>query len=102
MFGSVVFSCKKVVWNSTFEIGAGTARSTVHGDIICVRYSPRGAEGGPDDFKRNILPNTGMFKGTKSVEGGANLSVGAQERLKGSTNISQTVGKSKNICILMM
>jgi len=49
----------QVVWNDTFEIGAGTARSTVHGDIICVRYSPRGAEGGPSDFKKNILPNTG-------------------------------------------
>ena len=61
------FLLKKVVWNSTFEIGAGTARSTVHGDIVCVRYSPRGAEGGPTDFKKNILPKTGMLKRTESV-----------------------------------
>lgn len=63
-----MFSLEKVVWNSTFEIGAGTARSTVHGDIICVRYSPRGVEGGPSDFKKNIHPETGMLKRTESVE----------------------------------
>ena len=58
----------KVVWNGTFEIGAGTARSSVHGDIICVRYSPRGAEGGPSDFKKNILPKTGTLKKRESAE----------------------------------
>ena len=55
----LTFLAKKLVWNSTFEVGAGTARSTVHGDIICLRYSPRGAEGGPDMFKKNVFPKVG-------------------------------------------
>lgn len=51
----------KIVWNGTFEIGAGTARSSAHGDIVCVRYSPRGAEGDPDTFKANVFPEMGRL-----------------------------------------
>ena len=49
----------QVVWNSTFEIGVGSARSSVHGDIVCVRYSPRGANGDPEMYKNNIFPKIG-------------------------------------------
>ena len=49
----------QVVWNSTFEIGVGSARPTLHGDIVCVRYSPRGADGDPEMYKNNIFPKIG-------------------------------------------
>lgn len=49
----------KAVWNNSFLIGVGSARSTLHGDIICARYSPRGAGGSSADFRENIPPITG-------------------------------------------
>ena len=57
---SVLNSFHKLVWNSSFEIGVGSARSSSYGDIICARYSPRGAKGSPAEFKNNIAPKTGL------------------------------------------
>lgn len=47
------------MWNSSYEIGAGSARSTSFGDIVCVRYSPGGGVGDPEEFVLNIFPKKG-------------------------------------------
>ncbi|XP_073241399.1 trypsin-2-like [Porites lutea] len=54
----------QAVWNNSFLIGVGSARSTLHGDVICARYSPRGAGGSSADFRENIPPITGGKTGT--------------------------------------
>lgn len=88
----------QIVWNSTFEIGAGTARSSAHGDIVCVRYSPRGAEGDPDTFKANVFPAEGTLPSIPSEEG--TKSFGAQQTGqtgKYSGSITCGVGKRSRI-----
>lgn len=52
-------ACGQVVWNSTYQVGIGHARSTKRGDIVCARYNPRGAHGAPEMFKENIFPKGG-------------------------------------------
>jgi len=89
----------QVVWNNTFQIGVGTARSTVHGDIICVRYSPRGAEGGPDEFMNNVFPKVSMSSNSSvkdlNIPGYISSSNDPQGQAGGSFKGSMSCGVGK-------
>lgn len=45
----------KVVWNGSMEIGVGSAISKTYGFISVARYSPKGGEGGPQAFRKNVF-----------------------------------------------
>ncbi|RMX60265.1 hypothetical protein pdam_00009103 [Pocillopora damicornis] len=46
----------QVVWNASMEIGVGSAISKTYGFISVARYSPKGGEGGPQAFIKNVFP----------------------------------------------
>ena len=45
----------KVVWNGSMEIGVGSAISKTFGFIFVARYSPKGAMGAPQIFRKNVF-----------------------------------------------
>ncbi|XP_068712402.1 chymotrypsinogen 2-like [Montipora foliosa] len=57
----------QVVWNGSMEIGVGSAVSKTYGFIFVARYSPRGAVGGPQAFKKNVFSSEKSAKTSVSI-----------------------------------
>ncbi|XP_074613617.1 chymotrypsinogen B-like isoform X2 [Acropora palmata] len=61
----------QVVWNGSMEIGVGSAISKTFGFIFVARYSPKGAMGAPQIFRKNVFVTDKYAEDTKLIREGS-------------------------------